>query len=273
MIDQRLELARKLAGRFGALPQVEAVALTGSHNSATSDEHSDVDLYVYVNADIPVTDRMEVATPYAEDAEFDNHFWGTADSWHDLASGIRVEGLYWNVRWIEGEIDRVLRRHEASTGYSTAFWYSVRNGRILFDRNSWLHLLQADAQQPYPEALRRAIITKNHPILRRISSSYLQQIELAQARGDTVSLCHRGAALLASYFDILFALNRQPHPGEKRLITYAETLCDQRPPQMHEQIEALVAGLTGDDVVPLANTLIDGLDDLLRAEGLDPAQV
>jgi hypothetical protein len=27
--------------------------------------------------------------------------------------------------------------------------------------------LQAEARQPYPEPLRRAIITKNHPLLRR----------------------------------------------------------------------------------------------------------
>ncbi len=273
MTDQRLEFARTLAGRFGELPQVEAVALTGSHNSGVSDARSDIDLYVYLTEDIPVSERMAVATPYAEDAEFDTRFWGTADSWHDLASGIRVEGLYWKVNWIEREIDRVLRRCEASIGYSTAFWYSVRNGRILFDRNSWLHLLQADAQQPYPEALRRAIIAKNYPILRRLSSSYLQQIELAQERNDEVSIGHRCTSLLDSYFDILFALNRQPHPGEKRLINFAESLCEHRPPEMRAQVEALVGGLMSGDVVARANTLIDGLDNVLRTEGFDPAQV
>ncbi len=241
-IDQ---LARRLAARYGELPQVESVALTGSQSRGEADANSDIDLYVYTHDDIAVTERMAVAVPYAEGAEFDNRYWGTADAWTDLATGVHVEGLFWRVDWIENEIDRVLRRHEASIGYTTALWHSVRNGRILFDRHSWLHLLQADAQQPYPDELRRAIIAKNHPILRRLSSSYLQQIELAAKRGDLVSLNHRSAALLASYFDILFALNGVPHPGEKRLIRYAELLCDQRPPTLRAQVESFLTSIAG----------------------------
>jgi hypothetical protein len=267
-----LALARKLAARFGELPQVEAVALTGSQNMDTADESSDIDLYVYIHEDIPVTDRMTLATPYAEGAEFDNRYWGTTDAWQDLATGVKIEALFWQVSWYEGEIDRVLRRHDASTGYSTVFWHSLRTGRILFDRNSWLHLMQAEAQQPYPEALRRAIIAKNHPILRGMSSSYLQQIKLASKRDDIVSLHHRTAALLASYFDILFALNSVTHPGEKRLIRYVEMLCPKYPPNMREQIEGIVANLTRIDLVARLNTLIDELDALLRAEGFETTQ-
>ncbi len=177
--EQHLELARRLAARFGEHAAVTAVALTGSASSGTADARSDIDLYVYLSADLPVGTRKAIAAPYDDDAEFDNRFWGTADSWHDAATGIRVEGLYWSVGWIEEQIDRVLRRCEPSIGYSTAFWYSVRNGRVLFDRDGWLERLQAEAQQPYPEQLRRAIIAHNYPILRRMSSSYVQQIELA----------------------------------------------------------------------------------------------
>lgn len=272
MSDAKIELARKLAGRFAELPQVEAVALTGSLNLGMADADSDIDLYVYYQTEIPVTLRMDVATPYAEGAEFNQTYWGTEDAWHDLRSGVRVEAIYWSVAWFEGELDRVLRRHEATTGYSTAFWHSVRSGRILFDRNSWLHLLQAEAQQPYPDELRQAIIAKNHPILRRVSSSYLQQLGSALKRGDVVSLNHRTTELLASYFDVLFALNRVPHPGEKRLIHYAETLCEKRPPFLREQITDLIASLNGGDVLAQANALVDGLDELLLSEGLDPEQ-
>lgn len=273
MSDKYLDLARKLAARYGELPQVEAVALTGSLNAGVADVDSDVDLYVYLRADLPVTERMEVAAPYAEGAEFDNRYWGTADAWTDLASGIHVDGMFWSVSWIEDQLDRVLRRHEASTGYSTAFWHSVRGGRILFDRNSWLHLLQAEAQQPYPDALRRAILAKNYPILRRMSSSYVQQLELAQERQDLVSINHRITELLASYFDVLFAVNGVAHPGEKRLIQYAETLCEKRPPALREQVEILILSVCNGDPVAAAHLLIDGLDETMRAAGINPDQI
>ncbi len=49
-------------------------------------------------------------------------------------------------------------------------------------------------------------------------SSYRKQIELAIQRHDLVSRQHRVTALLASFFDVWFALERLPHPGEKRLL-------------------------------------------------------
>ena len=59
-------------------------------------------------------------------------------------------------------------------------------------------------------------------------------MEKAVARGDLVSFNYRVAALLASTFDILFALNRLPHPGEKRLLAFAAQHCPLRPAGMAE---------------------------------------
>ena len=68
------------------------------------------------------------------------------------------------------------------------------------------------------------MIAKNFPVLGPIISSYEDQIESAFVRRDPVSLVHRTAAWLASYFDIVFAANRQYHPGEKRLLAQAARL-------------------------------------------------
>src|ERR1700759_5618209 len=54
--------------------------------------------------------------------------------------------------------------------------------------------------------------------------SYEQQIRLAFRRRDRVSLNHRTAAWLASYFDLLFAANPRFNPGEKRLLAQAQGL-------------------------------------------------
>jgi hypothetical protein len=55
-----------------------------------------------------------------------------------------------------------------------------------------------------------------------------------------VSVNHRMTAFLASYFDILFALNRLPHPGEKRLVSYVEEKCAVKPEDFARKIEGFL---------------------------------
>ncbi len=101
----------------------------------------------------------------------------------------------------------------------------------------------------------------------------LHQIEKACQRKDLISLNHRVAALLASYFDVIFALNRVLHPGEKRLMEWAQAHCARVPRRHGGPGNRASAGslLDGWQCVKQANALLDNLDDLLRQEGFDPA--
>jgi predicted nucleotidyltransferase len=220
-----LSLASTIAGHYSRLPQVEAVVLAGSHASGAADQGSDVDLYVYLRAEIPVDVRARIATARGEQVEVNNRFWEPGDEWLDAETGSHVDVIFRTVEWVEEQLDRVLRRHEASMGYSTCLWHNIVAAQPLYDRKDWFQRLQREAQQPYPEELRRAIVAKNHPILRQTASSYTYQLQRAVARGDWVSVNHRVAAILASYFDILFALNGKLHPGEKKLVKIATEQC------------------------------------------------
>src|SRR2546430_8547339 len=75
-------------------------------------------------------------------------------------------------------------------------------------------------------------------------STLLHQLELAVLRHDLVSVQHRITAILASYFDIVFAVNQKPHPGEKRLVEHVLASCSKVPPDMPRQIEAVFGAIT-----------------------------
>ena len=267
-------LARKLGDAFCTFPNVEAIALAGSQTAGDIDSRSDIDLYVYTTSPIPLSDRIALVEKFrASRADLGLQFWDPGDEWYDLETGIEVDVMYWDVAWIEEQIDRVLVRHHASTGYTTCFWNTVRNSAVLYDRNGWFQTLQARCQQSYPEELRRAVIAKNHPVLRRVIPAYLHQIEKAIQRNDLVSINHRVAALLASYFDVLFALNRVPNPGEKRLLAIAAQRCGRIPKDMSLHVASVLhaAASTDPGLITDIQTLVDGLDQLLREEGFDPA--
>jgi hypothetical protein len=179
--------------------------------------------------------------------------------------------MYRSPAWIEEQVERVLIRHQASVGYSTCFVHNVLHSTVLFDREGWFASLQAKSDQVYPEALRRAIIAKNHPILRSTLSSYVHQISIALERNDHLSVHHRITALLASYFDILFAINCMHHPGEKRLVSYVVNICSKFPADFQTHINEIlraVALVDKSDLIARVNDLLDGLDTLLMGEQL-----
>ena len=268
-------LATAVAARFGHLPGVAAVFLGGSRAAGVAGEGSDVDLYVYAEPEIPVARRAVIAGGNAVRSELDQRFWVPGDVWIDAATGLTDDVMDRSPAWIEDQLDRVLMRHEASVGYSTAIWHNVRTALPLVDRAGWFAALQACSSAPYPEPLRRAIVAKNHPLLRRSLLSFLHQIENALLRRDAVAVQHRLTALLASSFDILFALNRQTHPGEKRLVQHALARCPLLPPEMERRLHnvlalAPAAPKAARILVPAVHRLLDGLDALLDAEALRP---
>ena len=113
-------------------------------------------------------------------------------------------------------------------------------------------------------------------MLRNITASYRNQIEKAIRRNDSVSVNHRVTELLASYFDVVFALNGVLHPGEKRLLELAPERCGKGPANMRTQVEKVLraAPSAGEALIAAVNELIDGLDRLLLEEvGLDPEAV
>lgn len=247
---------QRVAERLGGLPQVVAVAMAGSRGAGSQDERSDVDLYVYTLGEISLEFRRELGGPGAEIA---NRFWEPGDEWIDAASGLHFDIMYRSPPWIEDQLDRVLVRQEASLGYTTCFWYNIIHSKTIVDPRGWYATLQQRADAPYPEGLRRAIIEKNLPVLRHNRTSYRVQIARALERNDLVSRQHRATALLASVFDIVFALERMPHPGEKRLL-------DRAPKTLAELVRGVINA--GADLLERVDVLLDAIEKRIEAEGL-----
>lgn len=265
--DTRLELAERVAARFAGRQEVTAVALGGSMAACAADSSSDIDLYVYTVRDVPLDVRAGIveATGGASRVDLGLTYWGPGDEWYHAPSGVEVDIVYFDAAWMEGELRRVLVDAAPSLGYTTCFAHTIAASRPFHDPRGWLATQQALCARPYPESLREAIIAHNHPVLRGVIPSYRGQIEKAAGRGDAVSANHRVAALLASYFDILFAFNRVYHPGEKRLIEKALALCPRLPEGMEGDLAALMAesGAPSPALLSHLDRLLDRLDDLL----------
>jgi hypothetical protein len=270
-----LDLAHRIAYLFAEGPQVAAVALGGSRGSTagTADPESDIDLYVYTRAAVPIEQRRAIvqAAGGATAIDLDLQYWGPGDEWLHAGTGIEVDLVYFDTHWMEAQIGRVIDQHQPSLGYTTCFWYTIRQSILLLDRHGWLAALQNRCQIAYPEPLRQNIIALNHPPLRKIIPSYANQLAKAVKRRDLVSINHRLAALFASYFDVLFALNRQLHPGEKRLVERTLAACPLLPANMEPDIAAVLHSAAG-DVISLSacvERLLDHLDQLLIDAGIE----
>lgn len=270
--DEAMLLARKLAGEYAEQAFVETVTLSGSRTSgAQIDALTDIDLFVYSDdGAYPLEERRAIADRLggARQASMGLTFWGDGDVWVDARSEIEVDVVFSSKRYAEDGLNRVLRQHKPSGGYTTCLWHSVRTAQILVDRNGWFASLQAWSDQPYPPELRRAIIDHNFAVLRDIVPSYRQNVEKSLPRGDLVFINNEVMWMLASYFDVLFAVNWVAHPGAKRLLDHAARLCPRRPEALERDVRDVLrlAGVGDSAVLGAIDRLVDGLEGVIGTE-------
>ena len=259
------KILQEIAQSYSKLEQVYAVVLSGSRTSNQNDEMSDYDIYVYSDAEIPVEFRTELAKKYSDDYEIDNRYFETGDEWKLRESNTGLDFMFRCKNWITDTVDNIYCKNMASNGYTTCFLHNIKTSQILYDKDNWFLNLQNKVNGPYPEELKNNIIKRNIMLISdKKNASYLDQIKLAVKRNDPVSVNHRIAAFMASYFDIIFALNKVYHPGEKRMIKYAQKHCKILPEQFEENINQLFKAEDRDKTAIL-ETIIKELKKILPA--------
>lgn len=262
----------KISSSFSVLEEVEGVLLSGSLSTNSQDEHSDIDLYVYCNQEISPVKRTSLLNAYSDYMEINNQYWETEDDGELRNPQIGIEIIYRNYDWVKKELEKTLVDCTANVGYSTCFWSNYLHSKILYDQDGRFKKLQEQVNVKFPFQLKENIITKNYPLLRNSITSYYFQIQKALKRKDYISINHRVAAFLASYFDVLFALNELPHPGEKKLMSIIKKDCNFIPLNIEDNINSILTNNTEfllDDI----NTLINHLDILLEQEQLLPSGI
>ncbi len=258
-----IDIIEDIACQFSKLESVEAVVISGSKTGLIHDEMSDFDLYIYSKEPVDIDFRKKLAKQYTDKFEAGNTFFEDGDEWSIVKSGYDIDLMYRRFDWAENEIDWVWRKHNAKIGYTTCFLHNIKTSQILFDKNCKFQKLINELTEPYPEELKNNIIDKNYPLLRTKRASYYEQIEIALKREDYVSMNHRVSALLASYFDILFAVNKQTHPGEKKLIGYVEKLCPIQPEDFKADVENVIKSASSQKILFALDKLLNELDIVL----------
>lgn len=255
-----IERAQRVAAALAGMQGLVAVSLGGSAGAGLADASSDLDLHVYWRGALAsVGDReariRQVADPSG--INLDVRYWGLED--HLFVDGQLVELVYVPIDDLQADIERAYGEGLAGEGYVTAQFFSVANGVPIYDPKGVLSALRERLLAGYPEPTRRWLLEHN-PFLLRF---YLKHLRQAQQRGDLLFVQHRRYTVQMVFFNLLFALNRRYHPGEKRLLIHGKG-CPIRPKSLAERWShiallpandpALVDDLTGliDELCTLA---------------------
>lgn len=241
------------------LYKVDCVVLGGSRSTGQSDDNSDFDLYVYYTQEPDEQERRFAVAPHCAVAEIGNHYWESEDN-VILKNGTKTDIIYRPVDKFAKMLDLQINQGFALNGYTTCFWHNIKHGKALFDKSGTFTNLQKKFDVDYPEKLRKNIITNNRKLLSGFLPSYDKQIKLAWERGDVLSVHHRITEYLASYFDIIFALNRQTHPGEKRQIELAKKYCEILPEDFEENIIKLLGSVVNGNPYKIVCDMLEKLD-------------
>ncbi|AJQ92481.1 DUF4037 domain-containing protein [Gynuella sunshinyii] len=258
-------LLKEIVGEYQHNTCVEGIMLGGSRSTESEDQLSDYNLYVYHHEDISVSERQQITNKFCRYMELNNQFWEVQDD-GQLNDGSEIIIVYRNLIQFDRQLHDVAFRYQARLGATTAHWYNFLHAEILFDRNGRLAELQQKYSIAYPFQLQSNILQKNHALLRRQMPAYLFKIEKALVRQDRVSLNNLLSRFMASYFDIVFAVNEQLHPGDKKLVSHALRRCNHIPKNFESRLNRCfeLAGGARQELLAELNLLIDELDHMIK---------
>lgn len=231
-------MINRLFHELSALPQVEAIALGGSRAGTHFDEKSDYDIYLYCTAPITEQQRRSILDKYCTYVEYGNQFWELEDN-GTFQTGIDFDLLMRNLDDFTAGVAAVVEGCQPSNAYTTCMWHNLITCQIIYDRDGRLSAARERFRVPYPEQLRQNIISRGYRLLCNSMPAYSLQITKAVKRQDLVSVNHRTAAFLETYFDVIFAINRKTHPGEKRLMQLCRECCPILPDAFEENLNDL----------------------------------
>jgi len=235
-----------LVRRFCAGPC--AVALGGSIAKGTGDALSDVDVYLFADAVLPGDERREIvrealgdgarAVSWGRDGELAE---GGTDFWH---RGRKVECWLRSATHVERAIDACVRG-EVRRDY--VFWTvmgffthavlaDVRAMRIVEDADGMLARWKARVAE-YPEALRREIVGRYLAEAKFWPENF--HYRTAVQRRDAIYTSGIVQQTVHALVQVVFAINREYFPGEKRLGELMERL-PALPPAFTERVRALL---------------------------------
>lgn len=257
------KISSSIIEKYKNFEGVEAIAIGGSSAANTADNSSDIDIYIFTTKEIPVSEREKLVKPISSKYEVGAEYFGAGDEYFVDTLNKQFDIMYWDKNWFDSVVENVWLKHYPSNGYTTCFLYTLKNQQILFDKNGWLLSLKEKINTGYPKELKNNIIKRNLMLLKdKPFASYYEQIEKAIKRNDIVSINHRIAAFLASYFDIIFAKNELLHPGEKRLVQFAKNNCKILPDNFEKNINDLLIQ-PNPNILNILDTIINNLKKIL----------
>ncbi|GHV90703.1 nucleotidyltransferase [Spirochaetia bacterium] len=254
----------KLINEFCNFNEVQAIALGGSRATERSDTKSDYDFYIYLERNLNSEIRYKILSNYCSIIEVGNNYWELEDNCK-LNNGIDIDIIYRDLYQITKNIADVVENGNSYNGFTTCLWHNILTSKIIYDKNNILKKTKERFSIPYPNKLKENIIKRNMTLLSGSLVSYDKQIIKNIKRNDMVNLNNRITAFLASYFDIIFAINELPNPGEKRLVEISIKECRILPNGFENNINSLFHCINNDklNTIDIIETIVCELKKIL----------
>ena len=170
-------------------------------------------------------------------------------------------------------IEKVVIKCQPSNSYTTCMWHNLVTCKIIYDKNGTLEKYKNKYSINYPKQLKENIIKRQLELIDSSMPAYPKQIKKALKRKDFVSINHRIAEFLASYFDLLFAINEVTHPGEKRLIQLCKKKCKILPENFEEDLNLLFLYMYSDEkqdsFIEVLDRIVNNIKNIAKIEIFD----